>query len=145
VTVLYADTSAVVGAYLADEDDHAALRAQLREDGRPVLTSALARLEWTSAIHAAVRAGRLAVAEPLLVRLEGDAAEGGPITLLRLDLAGIADAVRALLARHPLRTLDAIHLAVALEERELTDDEVVLVSRDDRQQRAARAEGLRLL
>lgn len=144
MTVLYADTSALVRAYLPDEGDHAALRELLRDGDAPVVTSELARLEWTSALQAAVRAGRLSDAGPLLAGLDVAAGEGGPLALLRLDLADIAESVRSLLVGHPLGTLDAIHLAVALGERERMEDELVLVSRDDRQRRAAAAEGLAL-
>lgn len=144
MTVLYADTSALVRAYLPDEDGHQVLRQQLLEGDEPVITSELARLEWTSALHSAVRVGRLADAGPLLARLDADAGQGGPVSLVRLDLAHTAERASVLLRRHPLRTLDAIHLAVALSERERLDTDVVLVSRDDRQRQAAQAEGLPL-
>lgn len=144
MTVLYAATSALVRAYLPAEDDHAALSALLRDGDEPVITSELARLQWTSALHAAVRAGRLAHAGSLLAGLDADAGEGGRIALLRLDLAATAESVCSLLARHELHTLDATHLAVALGERERMEDELVLVSRDHRQRRAAEAEGLTL-
>jgi len=53
VKVLYADTSAVVGAYLADEVEHAHLKDLLLSQNYIVLTSELTRVELASAVTAA--------------------------------------------------------------------------------------------
>jgi hypothetical protein len=54
---------------------------------------------------------------------------------------------RKLVLDHPLRTLDAIHLATALIEATAFagGDEVAMVTRDQRQATAAKACGLRVL
>lgn len=145
MSLLYADTSALVGAYFADEPDHALLRQQLLLGPEPVVTSELARVELASAVFAAARGGRLRRPRVVLDRFDADCASDGPLALLRLDSATILARARELVGEHPLRSLDAIHLAVASRDAvELAAGEpVVLVTRDAAQAAAARALGLR--
>lgn len=144
MTLLYADTSAIVRAYFADEQEHSALRAMLLEGRHPVVTSEVARLELASAVRAASRMGRLTAWEGLLARIEEDCSGEGPITLLALRPTVVLDTARHLLLEHRLRTLDALHLAVAVRECPgLADDgRVLFVTRDARQGAAAAAIGL---
>jgi len=150
LTVLYADTSALVRAYFADEARHGHLRRLLLEGQDPVVTSELARLELTSAASAAERAGRIDRVGPLLERFDADCGDQGPLALVRLVPERTFAGARRLLLSHRLRSLDALHLASALDLRaQLTDDntgdDVVFVSEDADQARAARAEGFELL
>jgi predicted nucleic acid-binding protein len=142
--VYYADTSALVAAYLSQEPDHAELRALLLDGDLPVVTSELTRIEFASAVAAAGRAGRLRRPRLLLERFDADCRDGGPLTLLALATAVALPLARQLVREHPVRTLDAIHLAVALTDgRELAaDDPVVLVTRDKVQAAAADSLGL---
>lgn len=142
--MVYADTSAIVRAYFADEDDHVGLRASLLEGDDVVVTSELARIEFASAVHAAARVGRVHEPTMVLARFDADCQEDGPLTLLRLRPATDLPAARRLLAEHALRTLDAIHLAVALHvARPLAvGADLTLVTRDVRQADAAGALGL---
>lgn len=144
MSVVYADTSALVRAYFADEDDHERLRASLLEGDDVVVTTELARIELASAVHAAARTGRVDQPSVILARFDADCQEEGPLTLLRLRPTVDLPAARRLLAEHALRTLDAIHLAVALHAaRPLADGAAfALVTRDVRQAAAARALGL---
>ena len=64
---------------------------------------------------AAGRAGRVADGSRLVARFEADCAEGGPLHLLALRPGSIVRANQLVLS-HPLRALDALHLAVALED-----------------------------
>jgi predicted nucleic acid-binding protein len=143
VTLLYADTSALVRAYFEDESDHSLLRAQLLEGVDPVVTTELARVELASAIRAAALAGRLRRSAGLLARIDADCDENGPVALLRLRADTVLPAAYGLVLEHRLRTLDAIHLAVAIEECPVLagDDDVVFVTRDEDQASAARALG----
>ena len=138
----YADTSALVRAYFADEVDHAELRELLLESDVPVVTSELARLEFASATWGAARGARLGEPRQLLDRFDADCRADGPLTLLRFQPATALPAAGALLAVHPLRTLDALHLVVARDTaRPLAAGAgFVLVTRD--QQQAAVAEAL---
>jgi predicted nucleic acid-binding protein len=143
VSVLYADTSALVRAYLPDEPDHDALRATILEGDEPVATSDLTRVELARALTAAQRAGRLYDARPVLERIEADLS-GRPILTIRLDPVRLVPRSRELVLAYPLRTLCALHLAVALSLEAWTDG-VVLVTRDADQAAAARALGLAVL
>lgn len=141
---LYADSSALVRAYFEDEDEHQSLRDLLLESGEQVITSEIARIEIASAVQSAARAGRIPDAEALEQSIEIDYDVGGPLVLLDLDARITLPVAQKLVREHRLRTLDAIHLAVALgDARALADgEEVVLVTRDDDQAAAARALGL---
>jgi len=63
--------------------------------------------------------------------------------VVAVDLVTLEPPVRRLLGTHrSLRTLDAIQVAVALRLAEAGVEDLVVVTRDDRQAAAARAEGL---
>lgn len=144
MNILYADTSAIVRAYLTDEPDHAQLRALLLDGGNAVLSSEIARVEFASAVTVASRRSRLARAEILLNRFDADCQPGGAIGLLAFDTPNVLGLARDFVRSHSLRTLDAIHLAVALSDgvRLAAGDVLTLVTRDANQANAARALGL---
>jgi hypothetical protein len=79
----------------------------------------------------------------VLDQFDADCADDGPLALIRLDPATVLPRARDLVCTHSLRTLDAMHLAVALGE--VTDmaagEPVVFVTRDAAQAAAARALG----
>lgn len=143
MTLYYADTSALARAYLPDEPDHPALRGLLLEGGSPVVTSELAVLELAAAMAAAERARRIVDAESVMRRIDADLS-GDPVSLLALSPPTVFPLARRLIDSHPLFAVDAIHLAVALAEAPAYAAEagVVLVTRDRRQETAARSEGL---
>jgi len=146
VTLIYVDTSALVRTYLEDESDHAELTARLLDSKDPVVTSALTRVEVASAVAAAVRARRIPEPALILDRFDADCADDGPLTLLALDAETCLPIAYRLTQEHRLRTLDALHLAVALTDAtELAAGEpVILVTRDHEQATAAAALGLAL-
>ncbi|MEO7804809.1 MAG: hypothetical protein ABIS18_10985 [Actinomycetota bacterium] len=90
--------------------------------------------------------GRIRRSSTLLARIDADCSEDGPIWLLRLRPDVVFPTARGFIIKHKLRTLDAIHLAVAIEEgsRLAGADEIVFVTRDAAQSAAARSLGLRL-
>ncbi|CAN5546227.1 hypothetical protein BH24ACT26_BH24ACT26_07260 [soil metagenome] len=110
----------------------------------PVVTSELARVELASAIQAAARAGRLRRPGGVLARIDADCQEAGPIALLRLRPQALVPLAYKLVLEHRLRTLDALHLAVALEECPILagDEDIVFVTRDENQATAASAMSL---
>ena len=143
--VLYIDTSALVRAYLPDEPEHDALRETIFEANEPVTTSDLSRVELARALKAAERAGRLEDAHPALERIDADLS-GKPILTIRLDPVTLVPRSRELVLAHRLRTLDALHLAVALGlGASVEGAETVFVTRDADQASVARALGLALL
>jgi uncharacterized protein len=116
----------------------------LLEGKEAVVTSELTRLEFASAVSAAARTRRMGKSRLFLDRFDADCSNDGPIALLRLDSEGVFPLAHRLLTEHDLRTLDALHLAVAATSAAALAgaDFVVLVTRDDRQAAAAAAMGL---
>ena len=144
MSLIYADSSALVRAYFPDEPDHAELRTLLLEGHEAVVTSEIARLELATAARAASSRGRPSRWSELLARIDVDLAEGGPIGPIGLRPDVILPAAYRLVVEHRLRTLDAIHLAVCVEECPAFagDDAIIFVTRDREQAAAARALGL---
>ena len=143
MTVLYADTSALVRAYFVDELEHPALHELLLGGDEPVVTSEVTRLEVASAAAAAVRAGRVPEAAVVLDAFDADCGDDGPLALLRLQPEEVLPRAVELVQRQRLRTLDAIHVAVALSvPRLLVVDDLAFVTRDQGQAAAAQALGL---
>lgn len=144
MSLFYADTSALVRAYFADEPDHQHLRGLLLDGMEPVVTSELTRVEFASTVAAAARAGRLSQAPMVLDRFDADCGDEGPLTLLRFDPEPTLALAYQLVGDHRLRTLDAIHLAVALTDAVdlAAGEKVTVVTRDEDQATAARAAGL---
>lgn len=140
----YVDPSALVRAYLPDEDPRGELQEALFDDPDPVVTSEIARIELAAAVRAAGRSGRLAQWELVLRRMDADLAPDGAIQPIAFRSDPVVGIARQLVLDHRLRALDAIHLAVALEDgRALAQDEdLVFVTRDSDQAKAARALGL---
>ncbi|MGI8686022.1 MAG: type II toxin-antitoxin system VapC family toxin [Acidimicrobiales bacterium] len=121
----YLDSSAIV-KLAVDEPESAALRRHLRRQ-RPLLSSALARTEVLRALLDEGEEG-----------LSRGRAVLGRINLIRVN-DRVLNAAGTLLPAE-LRSLDAIHLATALQ---LGDDVRQLVSYDDRMIAAARQLGMR--
>lgn len=133
-------------AYLRDETDHEELKELLRSGKEAVSTIDLARIEFVSAVRAAHRARRLRQPDAFIAGFDDECARG-TITLLRPDPDRLLSEGTRLADAHPIRTLDAIHLATALIAASDTTHEapVVFVTRDEAQANAARAEGLEVL
>lgn len=142
MTLYYVDTSAVIRAYLADEADHEPLHRLLFEGTEPVVTSELTRVEFASTIAAAHRANRVSDPGPLLDAFDADCDD--VITMLVLDPDTVLPLARRLVTEHSLRTLDALHLAVAstAAAQLAAGEPVCMVTRDQRQGAAATALGL---
>jgi len=122
---VYLDSSAIV-KLIVRERQSMALRRYLRRR-RPLMSSALAR---TEVLRALLPAGAEAVAR-------------GRSVLQRLDLVRVNDRIlNAAGELHPpeLRSLDAIHLATALE---LGRDLAVVVTYDERMTKGAKQLGIR--
>lgn len=84
LTVLYADTSALMRAYVAAEPGHQELERLLLRGDDDVMTSALSRVELGSAMTRARHERRLRRWRNVLERFDADCLEEGPITLLVL-------------------------------------------------------------
>lgn len=140
-SIAYCDTSAILRAYLTDENGHEQTRQRLLSSEVSLVSSAIAEVELTAALQGAVRDGR--VNDPDLILSAISDAANGPLLFITLNGARILPTARALCGRHRLRALDAIHLAVALTDgRELAGDGLIFITCDADQAAAARAEGL---
>src|SRR3989475_9324777 len=113
---LYADSRALLRAYSADEDEHIELRSLLLGEREAVVTSEITRLELASAVRSAYSARRAARSSDLLGRIEGDLAEDGAISPIDLRADAIIPTAYRFILEHRLRPLDAIHLAVCVED-----------------------------
>lgn len=146
MSLLYADTSALIRAYFADEPEHALLRTVLLEGQEPVVTSQLTQLELASAVRGAAATGRLPRWRQLLARVEEDLGEAGRVQLISFQPQSIFPVAYQLLLEHRLRTLDALHLAVALQDGPAIagDLDLAFVTRDAEQAVAAKELGFAL-
>lgn len=143
--IVYIDTSALGRVYLGDQSDSTQLAHIVYDGDSPVVTSELTDVEIASTFARATRDGAItaATAEELLDRYVADTSGSGPLGVIALDTDTIALA-QSYVGRAALRTLDAIHLAACARFDESTPDEVRLLSRDNRQNDAARVLGIRL-
>jgi predicted nucleic acid-binding protein len=144
VTLYYADTSAIIRAYFVDEDDHESLQELIFAGDDPVVTSEVTRVELASATVAAHRSGRIPEPTAILDLFDLDCRDEGAVALLRFDPEVVLPLARRLVTEHPLRTLDAIHLAVALgtATQLAAGEPVAILTRDKRQAAVATALGL---
>jgi uncharacterized protein len=135
VTIYYCDTSAVARALLPAEPGHARAQSLVMSPDNVIVTS-----EWTMVELASVRARRLdgKPAAQAAMRAELDRVIDRHIWLLTCDQGLLLDRTQALIAQHRLRTMDALHLAVAeLVARPLAQPRDVEFATADLQQAAA--------
>ncbi|NOU08487.1 MAG: type II toxin-antitoxin system VapC family toxin [Nitrospira sp.] len=134
----YWDTSALVKQFIQEigTDDALALRV----DAPPHATATIAYPETFSAFRRRVR--EAALKEPQYHEVVRRFVQEWP-TYVRVNLdESILERSRTLLERYPLRTLDAIHLASAMELQEQLHEPSVMISADTQLLRAAMAEHL---
>ncbi len=133
--IAYFDASALVKLFLDEVGSEVA--RHVWGSGVHVATSRVSHAELACALAAAVRNGRHAhdvvdadVVDGTFLAERADFVEPDSVVIDSAAVVGV---------RHGLGGLDAIHVASALE---LADFGPTLVSWDERQRRAARAEGL---
>jgi uncharacterized protein len=146
MSIVYLDSSVLLRAYLVEEPGHA--DAQTLLTGTDALVTARWTLvEATSALTRAHRARRIVDLQTALAVLAADTGPDGAVTLLTAPSTAVESEAMRLCRTHGLRSLDALHLAVALlAASPLTEpsDPLSFASRDDAQAAAALTEGLRL-
>jgi hypothetical protein len=133
--IVYVDASALAKRYLREPGD--ALVEEVWAHSLPALTSVVTIVEVRSALASARRSRRLS---RTAATAAGRLLEADWERVAQIFVDGVvADAAQALVARHRLRSMDAIHLATASLFRAACP---LLLTFDDRLARAARAEGL---
>lgn len=134
----YFDTSALVKRYVNEAGRREVLQLLRRQ---ACVVSAVLPVELRSALRRRVSEGALD-AERVPEILKRIAADRAYWTLVAVG-ADVLGAAETLVASHPLRTLDAIHVASArLFAARVSPPELVFVSADKRQTDAAAAIGL---
>lgn len=146
MSVYFADSSALARLYLDTEPDAQALNALLTRPEATVMASELVNIEIPKALATALRHGRIDRAG-FLARFddyENAAGAEGRLLLIGLDPATVVPRARELVLDHDIRTLDALHVAVAeTAGRALAEDEdLVFVTRDAQQRAVAEALGM---
>ncbi|MDH5668365.1 MAG: type II toxin-antitoxin system VapC family toxin [Nitrospira sp.] len=135
----YWDTSALVKQFIQEIGTDEALA--LRSDTPPHATATIAYTETFSAFRRRVRESALKESQyhEVVRRFLQD---WSAYVRINLD-ESILERSRALLERYPLRTLDSIHLASAIELQDQLNEPSVVISADAQLLRAAMAEGLK--
>jgi predicted nucleic acid-binding protein len=136
--VIYWDTSALVKQYLAEVGSEEVLA--LRTQDLPHATSMITYSETFSALRRRVRerflpATRYRTAIDLFKR------DWSAFVRVQLDEEIIMLSAK-LIERHPLRTLDSLHLASVLQLQQLVGEPSLFVSSDSQLLQAATAENL---
>lgn len=142
--LVYVDSSVLARAYLPDEAAHAEAAALLTGTDHLLVTATWTIVEVTSALVRATRVGRHGDVDALLAVLAADTGEDGTVTLLRADTEQVELRALQIVREHGLRSLDAMHLAVAtLAAVPLLDPGAALglASRDEAQRQAGIALG----
>ncbi len=135
----YLDTSALIKRFVREQGSDTV--AKLVESGEPVATAKIAFAEVYSGLTRRFREGDLSGRAYALVCRQFERDWGG---FLRVDLHDeVLTLARDLIRRHPLRALDAIHLASALSLQKALGEEVAFAASDARLMRAAVAERLK--
>ena len=138
MALVYLDTSALVK--LCVDEPGSELAAALWDGADVVATSRIADTEVRATIAAGRRSGRL---DPAAAQRALDAWERLWPALHVVEVAPeIADRAARLIACHPLRGRDALHLAAALT---LASPDLVVAAWDEHVAAAARAEQLRVV
>ncbi|MGH3321627.1 MAG: type II toxin-antitoxin system VapC family toxin [Nocardioidaceae bacterium] len=139
--LIYLDSSILTRAYLPDEPGHQEA-AELVYGYEHLLVSATwTVVEVTSALTRAAKGRRADGPGDLLAVLAEDTGDDGTVTLVRADAVQVEDRVTAVVREHAIRSLDALHLAVAgLAARPLTEP-LGFAARDDAQGTVASALG----
>ena len=134
----YFDTSALVKRYVDEPGRREVLRLLRRNE---ILTSAVLPVELRSSLRRRVAEGTIdAVRLPAI--LKHVAADRPYWTLVEVGIDVLAGA-EALVAAHPIRTLDAIHVASAqLFAARVSMPGLIFVSADKRQTETGAAVGL---
>jgi len=142
--IVYVDSSVLARGYLPDEAGHGDAVSLIYQSAHPLVTAAWTVVEVTSALSRAHRGHRVGNLDAVLTLLGMDTDEDGVIALLRADPVATEVRTTQIARDHAIRSLDALHLAVAeLAARPLAGpgEPVAFVSGDKAQRTAARALG----
>jgi uncharacterized protein len=112
--IAYVDSSTLARAYLDDEDGSREAQRLLADSGIGKITGPWTRIEVSAAIVRAGRGGRRVPVERKLAVLDADLdEERGRVAVVNAPAERVEAEALELVRTHGLRTLDALHLALA--------------------------------
>ena len=133
---VFLDTSAFAKRYVAEQGSDKVMALCLKADS--LVVSVICLLELVSTLSRLVREKKLAKAD--YRKLKGDAiADLADVSICQITPDVLASVI-SLLESHPLRAMDALHVACALRV-----EPDIFVSADHRQLSAARKAGLKIV
>ena len=140
MTVIFADTSAVIKRYITEIGSNQVSTWIEPEAGNVIIVSELATVEVFSALARHQREGTIRAEAAWL--LQGDFLHHveAEYLVVMVDSALLHQS-RDLINKHPVRTLDAIQLACALQARAVLGEPFTFASADRRLLEVADAEG----
>ncbi|MEV7967169.1 type II toxin-antitoxin system VapC family toxin [Sphaerisporangium sp. NPDC088356] len=141
--IVYADSSVLARAYLADEPYHAEARSLLEDPDVLMVTGSWTDIEVSGALVRAARGHSGDLQELLRAWDSHTNPEGGLITLLTAPQEQVEARALHIVRRHGLRAMDAWHVSIAsLVVPELADgDSYGFASRDKAQAEVAAGYG----
>lgn len=139
--MIYFDTSALIKRFVSEEGSRV-VRQLFSHDGPPA-TAKITYVEVYSGLRRKFREGHLTKRKYALAsrQFEADWPAYLQVELVN-DLLTLS---RDLILRHPLRAFDAIHLASALNLKNLLNEAITFAAADERLLQAAAAERLQIL
>ncbi|MPY98259.1 MAG: PIN domain-containing protein [Actinophytocola sp.] len=143
--IVYADSSVLARAYLADEPGHDDARALLADPETVLVTGSWTRIEVPGALVRATKARR-GLRDDLLALWFADIdSDSGPITVLTANQDEVERGALRIVLDHGIRAMDAWHVAAAtLTVPELaTEEDYGFATRDAAQAAVAAAYGFR--
>ncbi len=136
--IAYMDTSAMVKLYLSEPGSEASLR--LWRESQGITVSAVGYAELVAAFHRKRREG-IVSREGLTRAIRSFKSDWDSVQVVPVS-PQLNRRIDRLVADHPLRGFDTIHLASALTVRDAVGEELLFVSADQRLLEAAQKEGL---
>jgi predicted nucleic acid-binding protein len=137
----YLDTSALIKRFVSEKGSPVILALIKRNE--PIATAKIAYAEIYAGLTRKLRESGLSNAQYALACRQF---ESDWNAYLRIELQDtILLRARDLIKRHPLRGFDAVHLASALNLKDILGEEMTFVAADERLLRAAKAERLAIL
>jgi uncharacterized protein len=141
VSVIFLDTSALAKNYITERGSSWVQALMQAASGHVIVISQLATVEFVATLARLQREGQLSKADTHL--LQGTFLSDRDKAFLSVDLSdSVIVRARSIVVAHPIRALDALHVACALEAAALLSVRPLFISADIRQLSAAAAEGL---
>lgn len=140
MNVYFVDTSALAKRYIPEEGTDWVLRWILPDSGNVVVIGELVDVEMFSLLNRRMREGKLGLQNFNILRENFLLHQENEYLIVPLDSTVVLQA-RNLINKYPLRTLDAIQLACALQAVSALGVSMTFVSADNNLLAAAHAEG----